>query len=126
VQLHAVVNSPCSGLPLSFAIQQTTICGFPARSFQPPGMAVVSSPRIGTRMSTLTRHCPVPLSFRIANLADGWTSPEAGCLEQLAVCQTVLSFLYVAANCPVLPKRELCAVTFVAQFWRPPRSLWTP
>jgi len=71
VQLHAAVRSPCSGSPLSVAIQQTTICGFPARSFQPPGMAVVSSPRIGTRMSTLTRHCPVPLSFRIANLSDG-------------------------------------------------------
>jgi hypothetical protein len=44
VQLHAAVRSPCSGLPLSVDIQQTTICDFPAQSCQPPGIAVVSFP----------------------------------------------------------------------------------
>ena len=91
MQLHAAVRSPCSGSPLSVAIQQTTICGFPARSFQPPGMAVVSSPRIGTRMST---SLGIVLCHYLSGLPTWPTDGlhrRRGCVEQSAVCQSVLS-----------------------------------
>ena len=104
MQLHAAVRSPCSGSPLSVAIQQTTICGFPARSFQSLGMAVVSSPRIGTRMST---SLGIVLCHYLSGLPTWPTDGPhrtRGAWNSQPYVKPFCLFPRVAANCTVLQR----------------------
>ena len=52
----------------------------------------------------LTRHCLVPVSFRITNLADGWTSPEAGVLGTVSRMSNRSVFPLRCSQLPSSPK----------------------